>query len=271
MTGSRGLFPAGNASPVISLRWSLRRKKPPCLKIRPIPPACDAGADLIKVRHPTPYAPMSISDLRQGYDDAPRFDVHDLEPDPADQFHRWFKDAVEAQIMEPNAMTLASVDALGWPDARVVLLKDADEQGFTFYTNYLSAKAEQIDNCAQVCLVFYWDVLFRQVRIRGTIAKVGRDEAQAYWDTRPRASQLGAIASHQSQTLDSRTVLEENFAKAAEQYRQAQVIPLPDDWGGYRVTPETVEFWQGQPSRLHDRFVYVRREDGGWKTQRLAP
>ncbi|MEM9021692.1 MAG: pyridoxamine 5'-phosphate oxidase [Planctomycetota bacterium] len=214
---------------------------------------------------------MSISDLRQSYDDAPRFDLHDLEPDPVEQFHKWFRQAVEADIKEPNAMTLASVDPAGDPDARIVLLKEVDERGFTFYTNYTSAKAMQIAQHPRVTLVFYWDVLYRSVRVRGPITKVGRDEAQAYWNTRPRASQLGAIASPQSAELTDRTQLEEAFGKAAEQLGNLDAIPLPDHWGGYRVAHEEIEFWQGQRSRLHDRLVYVKREDGGWRVKRLAP
>jgi len=214
---------------------------------------------------------MSISDLRQPYDNAPRFDVHDAEPSPVEQFHKWFREAVQADIKEPNAMTLATVDAAGRPDARIVLLKDVDERGFTFYTNYDSAKADQMAGHADVALVFYWDVLFRQVRIRGTVTKVGRDEAQQYWSTRPLGSQLGAIASHQSAALTSRIELEEAYGKVAEQYAQTQVIPLPDGWGGYRVAHESIEFWQGQPSRLHDRLHYTKRDDNGWKIGRLSP
>ena len=214
---------------------------------------------------------MSISDLRQSYDDAPRFDLHDLEPCPIEQFHKWFAVAGRADIKEPNAMTLATVDALGRPDARIVLLKDVDERGFTFFTSYISAKAEQLAQSPNVTLVFYWDVLFRQVRIRGTVQKVSREESQAYWSTRPRGSQLGAIASHQSAEFASRTALEEAYGKAAEQYAQTQIIPLPDTWGGYRVAHESIEFWQGQPSRLHDRLVYTPRDDGGWKVKRVGP
>lgn len=213
---------------------------------------------------------MSISDLRQSYDDAPSFDVGDLADSPFDQFQTWFQAAIDAQIMEPNAMTLATVDLDGRPDARIVLLKDADERGFTFYTNYGSAKANQIAHEQEVSLVFYWDKLFRQVRIRGPITKVDRDEAEAYWQTRPIKSQLGAIASSQSETIENRQVLEDAFAAALEKYGEDGPIPLPDDWGGFRVIPKTIEFWQGQRSRLHDRLVYVRDAEG-WQVKRLAP
>ena len=213
---------------------------------------------------------MSISDLRQSYENAPRLSRADLADDPVDQFRAWFDQAVSAKIMEPNAMTLATVDADGRPDARVVLLKDADARGFTFYTNYQSAKAKQVAEHGEVALVFYWDVLFRQVRIRGPITKVDRDEALAYWKTRPRASQLGALASEQSAELKDRAQLEAVFAELAERYNNDEPIPLPDDWGGYRVVPSTIEFWQGQRSRLHDRLVYVRDAEG-WQVKRLAP
>lgn len=213
---------------------------------------------------------MSISDFRQSYDNAPSFDVGDLADSPFDQFHAWFKQAVEAKVMEPNAMTLATVDSTGSPDARMVLLKDADERGFTFYTNTASAKARQIHHHNAVTLVFYWDVIFRQVRIRGPIKKVDRAEADAYWQTRPRKSQLGAIASSQSETIKDRTVLEDAFEAAAKKFGDDQPIPLPGDWGGYRVVPASIEFWQGQRSRLHDRLVYVRDAEG-WQVKRLAP
>ena len=213
---------------------------------------------------------MSISDLRHSYENAPRFDVDDLADDPIDQFHAWFEQAVSAKIMEPNAMTLATADPAGRPDARMVLLKDADARGFTFYTNYQSAKANQIAVHSEVALVFYWDVLFRQVRIRGPITKVDRDEAAAYWQTRPRASQMGAIASHQSAELKDRAELEASFEKIAKQHAGDAPIPLPDDWGGYRVIPSAIEFWQGQRSRLHDRLVYVHDAEG-WQVKRLAP
>jgi len=213
---------------------------------------------------------MSISDLRQSYENAPRLNRSDLADSPFDQFQAWFQQAIDAKIMEPNAMTLATVGPDGTPDARVVLLKDADKRGFNFYTNYLSAKANQISHAPTVSLVFYWDVLFRQVRIRGAITKVDRAEADAYWQTRPRASQLGAIASHQSAVLENRAELEAAFEGAAQRFPDNQPIPLPDDWGGYRVIPSTIEFWQGQRSRLHDRLVYVRDAEG-WQVKRLAP
>jgi len=213
---------------------------------------------------------MSISDLRQSYDNVPPFDVGDLAAEPIDQFRKWFGEAVAAKILEPNAMTLATVDRDGRPDARIVLLKDADARGFTFYTNYDSAKARQIDSHHEVTLVFYWDVLFRQVRIRGPIKKIDRAEAEAYWRTRPRASQLGAIASSQSRTIKDRASLEDAFQQAGQKYEKVDAIPLPADWGGYRVIPATVEFWQGQRSRLHDRLVYMRDAEG-WQVKRLAP
>lgn len=213
---------------------------------------------------------MSISDLRQSYDDAPAFDVGDLADCPFAQFQTWFKAAVDADIMEPNAMTLATVDYDGRPDARMVLLKDADECGFTFYTNYESAKARQLGAHSEATLVFYWDKLFRQVRIRGAVTKVGRKDAEAYWQTRPVKSQLGAIASNQSETIKDRAQLEAAFKAALDEHGLDNPIPLPNDWGGYRVIPSAIEFWQGQQSRLHDRLVYVRDAEG-WQVKRLAP
>lgn len=213
---------------------------------------------------------MSISDLRQSYDNAPSFDISDIEDSPFDEFHKWFKQAVDSNIMEPNAMTLATVDVDGRPDARMVLLKDADERGFTFYTNYESAKARQVSAHPEATLVFYWDKLFRQVRIHGPITKVDRNEADAYWKTRPIKSQLGAIASNQSRTIKDRQQLEDAFKAALDEHGLDGPIPLPKDWGGYRVIPSAIEFWQGQQSRLHDRLVYMRDAEG-WQVKRLAP
>ncbi|MGB0766972.1 MAG: pyridoxamine 5'-phosphate oxidase [Phycisphaeraceae bacterium] len=213
---------------------------------------------------------MSISDLRQSYDDAPAFDVGDLESHPIDQFNKWFKDAQDADIFEPNAMTLATVDPDGRPDARMVLLKDASDRGFTFFTNLDSTKARQIRDNPEATLVFYWDRLYRQVRIRGSVTWVSRGETRAYWETRPIKSQLGAIASDQSRTIKDRQQLEDAFKAALDQHGVDGPIPLPDDWGGYRVIPSTIEFWQGQRSRLHDRLVYVRDAEG-WQVKRLAP
>ena len=213
---------------------------------------------------------MSISDLRHSYDNAPSFDISDLADSPVDQFHQWFKEAIDADIMEPNAMTLATVDVDGRPDARMVLLKDADERGFTFYTNYESAKARQLGAHSEATLVFYWDKLFRQVRIRGAVTKVARTEAEAYWQTRPIKSQLGALASSQSRTIKDRQQLEDAFKAELDKHGLDGPIPLPNDCGGYRVIPSTIEFWQGQQSRLHDRLVYVRDAEG-WQVKRLAP
>ena len=213
---------------------------------------------------------MSISDLRQSYDDAQPLDIGDCADDSCDQFHAWFKEAIDANIKEPNAMTLATVDADGRPDARIVLLKDADPRGFTFYTNYASAKARQIERQQEVAIVFYWDALYRQVRIRGPITKTSRDEAQAYWQTRPRASQMGAIASPQSFELKDREELETAYQHVGQRFKHDAPIPLPGNWGGYRVVPKSIEFWQGQQSRLHDRLVYVRDAEG-WQVKRLAP
>ncbi len=212
----------------------------------------------------------AISDLRQSYSDAPPLLESALPADPLALFHQWLKEAIEAQILEPNAMTLATVDADGHPQARIVLLKDADARGFAFYTNYESAKGQALAANPRAALVFYWDLMFRQVRITGTVEKVDRADSLAYWRTRPRGSRLGARASCQSVRLAGRAALEAAFAKEEAQFAGQEDIPLPDNWGGYRVIPDTFEFWQGQTSRLHDRLCYTKRGES-WEIGRLSP
>lgn len=233
---------------------------------------CSKTADeSIRALYPIPMS--AISDLRQSYSNVPPLLERHLPGDPMDFFHRWLKEAIAAEILEPNAMTLATVDALGMPEARIVLLKDADARGFTFFTNYGSAKGISLAARPQASLVFYWDILFRQVRVRGTVEKVSREETAAYWRTRPRGSRLGARASVQSTALASRAQLEEAFAREEARFggqEGTDDIPLPDAWGGYRIVPEFFEFWQGQTSRLHDRLTYARTKQG-WQIGRLAP
>lgn len=212
----------------------------------------------------------AISDLRQSYSDAPPLLESALPADPLVLFHRWLEAAIGAKILEPNAMTLATVAADGTPDARIVLLKDADARGFTFYTNYDSAKGRALAGRPQAALVFYWDILFRQVRIRGSVERVSREESLAYWRTRPRGSRLGARASCQSTPLADRAALETAFAREDARFADVEDIPLPGDWGGYRVIPDAFEFWQGQTSRLHDRLCYAR-QGANWKIGRLSP
>jgi pyridoxamine 5'-phosphate oxidase len=187
------------------------------------------------------------------------------------QFAIWFADAIAADLPEPNAMVLASATPHGRPSVRTVLLKGFDERGFTFYTNYLSRKASELEATGYASILFPWHPIQRQVVVAGRVAKTSRAETESYFRERPRGSQLGAWASPQSQTIDSRAVLDEAWARYDERYPDE--VPAPPHWGGYRVTPETVEFWQGRSSRLHDRLRYRRdpRDVEKWVVERLAP
>lgn len=193
----------------------------------------------------------------------------DLSEDPIRQFEIWLRQAMEAGIQDPTAMTLATVDAAGQPSQRIVLLKHVDTRGFVFYTNYESHKAQDIAANSKVSLHFPWHVLERQVKICGVAAKVSHVESLKYFATRPQESQLAAWASAQSRPVSSRQLLMKQFNAMKEKFRQGQ-IPLPDFWGGYRVEPTVIEFWQGGAHRLHDRFQYTRT-DRGWSIERLAP
>ncbi|MFN2442286.1 MAG: pyridoxamine 5'-phosphate oxidase [Thermoanaerobaculia bacterium] len=193
----------------------------------------------------------------------------DLQADPIRQFARWFHDAIEAKIPLAEGMTLATADGGGRPSARVVLLKDFDERGFTFYTNFRSRKAAELDINPHAALCFWWGALERQVRIEGEVARVDDAESDAYFATRPRGSQIGAWASPQSRAIESREVLEENAHSLIEQYA-GKVVPRPAHWGGYRLVPRVLEFWQNRDDRLHDRFRYDRLEEE-WKITRLGP
>jgi len=199
----------------------------------------------------------------------PEFNEKDADPNPFSQFEKWFKEAEIAVPILPTAMTLATVGMGGVPSARVVLLKDFDEQGFVFYTNYESPKGKDLDQNAIASLCFYWSELGRQVRITGTVSRTSREESEAYFHSRPVDSQLGAWASNQSEVISSRAVLEARMEELVRKYAGRQ-IPLPPYWGGYRVAPSVVEFWQGRPSRLHDRLRYTRHEHE-WVIARLAP
>lgn len=195
---------------------------------------------------------------------------HELDPDPIRQFQRWFEETMAQAIPEPNAMTLATVDTLGQPYARTVLLKLYDERGFVFFTNYESRKSQQIGTNPRVALLFPWVALARQVHITGRASRISSAESLKYFLTRPRGSQIGAWASNQSQVIGSRALLDQKIAQMRRRFGQGQV-PLPDFWGGYRVEPGQVEFWQGRKNRLHDRFRYRHRPEGGWMIERLAP
>ncbi len=212
---------------------------------------------------------MNIKELRREYAKA-ALDVRDVDADPIRQFAAWFHAAQEAEILEPNAMTLCTCDDQGNPSGRVVLLKGFDTAGFVFFTNYHSDKAAQLAANARAALVFYWDVMERQVRITGSVNKVTPIESETYFRSRPRKSQLAAWIGQQSQEVASRDVLEERFAAIERQY-EGQVVPVPPFWGGYRVAPNALEFWQGRRSRLHDRIVYQRQVDGSWRIVRLSP
>jgi pyridoxamine 5'-phosphate oxidase len=196
-------------------------------------------------------------------------DPADCDPDPIAAFRTWFATAVAAKLPTPNAMTLATVDERDRPAARIVLLKEVDERGFVFFTNYDSRKGRDLASHAFAALVMFWEPMHRQVRVEGAIEKISDTESDAYFASRPRGSQLGAIASPQSQPIASRAILEERIAALAATLGEASP-PRPDNWGGYRVVPDMVELWQGQPSRLHDRVCY-RRDVGGWTRDRLAP
>jgi pyridoxamine 5'-phosphate oxidase len=199
-----------------------------------------------------------------------RLHRRDLDPDPIKQFSNWFTAAIEAQINDVNAMSLATAGRDGKPSVRIVLLKGFDQDGFVFFTNYESEKGKQLEQNPHAALAFYWVELDRQIRISGPVEKTSRDESAHYFHSRPLGSQLGAWASRQSEVLDGRRVLDARFAKMNERYANGEV-PLPPQWGGYRLQPEMIEFWQGRPNRLHDRFRYTRQTDGSWIIHRLAP
>ena len=193
-----------------------------------------------------------------------------METDPMRQFSIWWHEALQANIIEVNAMTLATASADGMPSARTVLMKGFSEKGFTFFTNYNSFKGQQLLENPKACLLLFWKELERQVRITGIVEKVSSEESNAYFYSRPRESQVGAVISPQSQVIESRQWLDEKFKHALDQFENA-AVERPAHWGGYVVTPVIIEFWQGRPGRLHDRIQYTLLEDGGWKIERLAP
>ena len=211
---------------------------------------------------------MNVADLRTEYARA-ALSEHDTDADPLAQFATWFHEAQAADVHEPTAMSLATVGADGAPSCRIVLLKGVDPRGFVFFTNYRSRKGREIETNARVGLCFWWGLLERQVRVTGTIARIATEESEAYYRTRPLGSRIGAWASNQSSELASREVLE---ARAAELARTlGDDPPIPPNWGGYLVTPLEIEFWQGRPSRMHDRIEYRRDASGSWSRRRLSP
>jgi pyridoxamine 5'-phosphate oxidase len=215
---------------------------------------------------------MSIADLRKEYKLASLNDA-DIAQDPIEQFKKWFNDALAAELPEPNAMTLAtaisSADGLIRPSARVVLIKSYDSRGFVFFTNYNSRKGRELATNPMASLLFHWVELERQVRIEGRIEKVTLEESKDYFSTRPLLSQIGAWASPQSEVIHDRQWLEERFTAMMGKFKDT--VPLPPHWGGYRVVPDNIEFWQGRPSRLHDRMRYHRQADNSWVIERLSP
>ncbi|MCX2574280.1 pyridoxamine 5'-phosphate oxidase [Pedobacter sandarakinus] len=209
-----------------------------------------------------------LQNLRQDYKGA-TLDASDVDNNPITQFKKWFDDAVTAQVYEPNVMTLATADKSGRPDARIVLLKGVDDDGFRFFTNYLSAKGKQLKRNPYAALVFFWPDLERQVRIEGVVEKLDKETSEAYFITRPIASQIGAVASPQSQVIPDRAVLEERFEDLKNK-SEGKLITKPAHWGGYIVKPTRIEFWQGRRSRLHDRINFELIK-GSWVKNRLAP
>ena len=209
-----------------------------------------------------------IASLRKEYTKA-SLDESSVDPNPLVQFEQWFQEAASSEVLEPNAMVLGTVNTDGQPFQRTVLLKSFDAQGFVFYTNYTSRKAGQMEHNPKVSLLFPWYSLERQVMVTGTVGKISTKESLAYFLSRPRGSQLGAWVSNQSQVISSRSLLEKKLAEMKEKFREGK-IPLPDQWGGYRVVPDSIEFWQGRPNRLHDRILFEKTGES-WNISRLAP
>ena len=208
--------------------------------------------------------------MAEGPDTKATLDEADLDPDPVVQFQRWFEAARAAGVAQPDAMALATAGADGRPDVRMVLLKAVDDRGFVFYSNHASAKARDLEANPTAALVFHWQPQRRQVRVSGSVTRVPREESERYFATRPRGAQVAAWASAQSEVIPDREHLDRAVRRVRAEF-EGREIPLPDGWGGFRLRPESIEFWQGREDRLHDRLRYARGPDGGWRIERLAP
>ena len=211
---------------------------------------------------------MNLADLRREYTQA-GLRRAELDPDPLAQFQKWFQQAHDAGVLEPSCMTLATADQDGRPSSRVVLLKNVDERGFSFFTNYESRKGRELAENPRAALTLHWREPERQVCVIGDVTKLAREESEKYFHSRPRGSQLGAWVSHQGEVIADHSVLEAELVVLEKKYPDE--VPLPPYWGGYVLAPLEIQFWQGRPNRLHDRFRYTRQPDGGWKIERLAP
>ena len=212
---------------------------------------------------------MNLADLRREYTKG-GLRCADLDPNPLVQFQKWFEQALTAQLLEPSAMTLATADKDGRPSSRIVLLKGVDESGFTFFTNYESRKGRELAENPCAALTLYWAELERQVCIAGDVTKTSRAESEKYFAMRPRGSQLGACVSQQSSVVPDETFLEKRLAELEQEFA-GRDVPAPLHWGGYHLVPARLEFWQGRPNRLHDRFQYSKQPDGSWRIDRLSP
>lgn len=213
---------------------------------------------------------LSLEELRQEYR-RDRLDETNCDSNPFRQFELWLKEAQVSEIKEPTAMTLSTSTPDGRPSARIVLLKELEENGFVFYTNYQSRKGREISANPYVALTFYWGVLERQVRVEGQVAPVSREKSETYFRKRPKGSRLGALVSNQSEVVPGRATLEAKLAELERTYESTDQVPVPAHWGGYRVTPDMFEFWQGRPNRLHDRLIYKRGSQAEWLLERLSP
>ncbi len=213
---------------------------------------------------------LHLQDLREDYQ-KDGLDFSTVAKNPFHQFEQWFSIALKAKIPEPNAMTLSTVSAEGRPSARTVLLKGFDEKGLVFYTNYQSRKGRELAETPYASLLFCWLSLHQQIRIEGSVEKISAQESTAYFQSRPKGSQIGAWVSPQSQVIANREILENKVKKIEKKYEKSEVLPRPPHWGGYRVKPDAIEFWQGRSSRLHDRILYTWQASGDWKIERLAP